>query len=237
MWRLAPVKAQIRLLPGLGLMVLLLVSSTSVCAQESAADGYASILAEADSLARNNTYLGKQLDAQQEQMARVEKQLAEIDATAVEAVGLIQRMFESLEQFITADLPFKDPTQAGPDSRSERMDRLRELMSDEEVSNGERYRRLMEAYQIELEYGRSMVTYKGKLDDGRDADFVRIGRVSLMYRTLDGKEAGYWDAQQKKWMADNDYNKVIEKAVLMASKETVPDLIALPVPAPQVAQP
>lgn len=233
MWRPASVKTKFSFMAGLGLGALLLAHSMHVYAQDSAGQRYAKILAEADSLARNNDYLSRQLHAQQAELVQIEQQLAAMDATAAEAGALVQRMFESLESFVAADLPFLDPTQAGPDSRSERMAKLRELMSSENASNGEKYRRLIEAYQIELEYGRSMVSYKGKLDDGRDADFLRVGRVSLMYRSKDGEEAGYWDAQQKKWVAANEYNKAIEKAVLIATKESAPDLVAVPVPAPR----
>jgi len=62
---------------------------------------------------------------------------------------------------------------------------------------------------------------------------VRVGRVSLMYRTADGEESGYWDAQQKKWVVANEYNKAIENAILIATKEMAPDLVTVPVPAPQ----
>ncbi len=233
MWRLAAMRKQFQFMAGFGLGALLLANTVLVFADDTAADRYAKILAEADSLARNNEYLSSQLQSQEAQVAQVEQQLADIDATAVDVTSLIQRMFESLEKFIATDLPFLDPTQAGPDSRSERFAKLRELMSDEGASNGERYRRLVEAYQIELEYGRTMVSYKAKLDNGRDANFLRLGRVSLMYRTADGQEAGYWDAQQKKWIVANKYNKVIEKAVLIATKESAPELVLLPIPAPQ----
>ena len=233
MWRLAAEKKRFQFMVGLGLGALLLANTVLVFADDTAGDRYAKILAEADSLARNNEYLSTQLQSQEAQVAQVEQQLADIDVTAVDVIALIQRMFESLEKFVASDLPFLDPTQAGPDSRSERMAKLRELMSNEGASNGERYRRLVEAYQIELEYGRTMVSYKAKLDNGRDADFLRFGRVSLMYRTSDGQEAGYWDVQQKKWIAANEYNKVIEKAVLIATKESAPDLVLLPIPAPQ----
>jgi hypothetical protein len=81
-----------------------------------------------------------------------------------------------------------------------------------------------------------MVSYKGKLDDGREADFLRVGRVSLMYRTVDGEEAGYWDAEQKAWVVNNDFGKAIETAVQVATKETAPELVVLPVPAPKEVQ-
>jgi hypothetical protein len=273
MWRLASNKTQFRSMVFWGLGAVLLTSTTLVGAEDrSAGERYAKILAESESLARYNEQLTTQLDSQQAQVAHVEKQLTEIDATAAQVPSLIQKMFESLETFLANDLPFLDPTQAGPDSRQERIARIRDLMAKDSASNedknapdaedpstsvmdeasalaaeqeraakadrqhalnAERYRRLLEAYQIELDYGRTMISYKGKLTDGREADFVRVGRVSLLYRTADGEESGYWDAQQKKWVVANEYNKAIENAILIATKESAPDLVTVPVPAPQ----
>jgi len=283
MWRLASNKAQFRARVFWGLGTVLLTIPALVSAQEqSAGERYAKILADSESLARYNEQLTSQLDSQQAKAQLFEKQLAEMDATAAQMPALIQKMFETMETHLATDLPFLDPTQAGPDSRQERMARIRELMTKEESTStedesaakaeeenaadakaesasdaqdgestakadeeralkaekeraldAERYRRLLEAYQIELEYGRTMVSYKGKLEDGREADFVRVGRVTLLYRTADGEESGYWDAEQKKWVVANEYNKAIEIAVLIATKESAPDLIMVPVPAPQ----
>jgi len=269
---------------------LLLTSAALVSAQDqSAGERYAKILADTQSLTRYNEQLTNQLTSQQAQAARMEQQLAEMDSTGAQIPTLIQKMFDSLEQFMAADLPFLDPTQAGPDSRQERLARLRDLMAEssapdtaadpvapadgaankdqstvdaaegaadadqstgdgsentvdaerseflakQQAKNAERFRRLLEAYQIELEYGRTLFAYTGKLQDGREADFVRVGRVALMYRTSDGEEAGYWDAGQKQWIVANEYNKAIENTVLMATKELAPELMMIPVPAPQ----
>jgi len=234
MWRLASNKTQFRSLVFWGLAVVLLTGTALVRAQDSSAgERYAKMMADSESLARYNEQLSSQLKSQESQVAEFELQLAEMDATAAQVTPLIQKMFDSLEAFLAVDLPFLDPTQAGPDTRQERIERIRGLMANEGASNAERYRRLLEAYQIEVEYGRTMVSYKGKLTDGREADFVRVGRVSLMYRTADGEESGYWDAQQKKWVVANEYNKAIENAILIATKEMAPDLVTVPVPAPQ----
>ena len=256
MWRLASNKTQFRAMVFWGLGTVLLTIPALVSAQEqSAGERYAKILADSEGLARYNEQLTSQLDSQQAQVLLFEQQLTEMDATAAQMPALIQKMFETLETHLATDLPFLDPTQAGPDSRQERMERIRDLMpesvanedngasnedgesgsnadesvpgGDEELAskadeeralraekeralNAERYRRLLEAYQIELDYGQTMVSYKGKLEDGREADFVRVGRVSLLYRTADGEESGYWDAEQKKWVVANEYNKAIE---------------------------
>lgn len=282
--------AQFRSIARCGLSIVLLAGTALVYAQEeSAGERYAKILADTQSLARYNEQLSGQLTSQQAQAARLEQQLAEMDATGAQVPALIQKMFVSLEEFVAADLPFLDPTQAGPDSRQERLARLRELMAEttvpepaadptapaegaadtdqsaadanenaadanqstgdagantvdteqseilakQQAKNAERFRRLLEAYQIELDYGRTLFAYTGKLPDGRDADFVRVGRIALMYRTSDGEEAGYWDAGQKQWVVANEYNKAIENTVLMATKELAPELMMIPVPAPQ----
>jgi Protein of unknown function (DUF3450) len=229
-------RTRFQILVGLGLSAALWANTAFVFAADSPGDRYASVLAEADDLAHYNEQLAQQLESQQAQLTLIGQQLTEIEATATAVAAQVRQMFEAIESFIASDLPFLDPTQAGPDSRSERMNKLREVMTTEGVSIGEQYRRLMEAYQIELEYGRTMASYKGTLDDGREASFLRVGRVSLAYRTLDGKEAGYWDAEQKAWVVDNDFSKAIEKAVQVATKEIAPDLVTLPVPAPREVQ-
>lgn len=219
-------------LAGLALCLSLALTATAVSAQESAGERYAGILREADGLAQYNEQLNRQIQAQAEQLALLEQQLAQIDTTGSEIGALIQKMYDQFEQFIAGDLPFKDPLQDGEDTRAARIERIRGLMQNESASSAEKYRRLMEAYQIELEYGRNLVAYKGTLEDGRGADFVRLGRISLMYRTEDGEEAGYWDSQQKQWVVENDYERLIERAVNIATKLVAPDLVVLPVPAP-----
>jgi hypothetical protein len=207
-----------------GLLVVALAGSAS--AQE-AADRYARTLAEADITARYNTQIEQQVRSQQAEIASLEQQIAGLDATAVDVQPLIQRMFDELVQFVGADLPFMQ------DERSARIERLRELMARVDATTSEKFRRLLEAYQIEMEYGRTTSWYTGTLADGREAEFVRIGRVTLMYRTVDGSDTGYWDNQQKTWVADRDDSRAIEEALGMAKEERAPDLVIVPVPAPQ----
>jgi hypothetical protein len=95
---------------------------------------------------------------------------------------------------------------------------------------------ILEAYQIELDYGRTFDTYEGRLGTdamARTVEFARLGRVSLMYRTLDGSESGYWDAKQKTWVVDPSYERAVEKAIRVARGDDTPDLLTVPVPPPQ----
>jgi hypothetical protein len=81
-----------------------------------------------------------------------------------------------------------------------------------------------------------MSSYRQTLADGREAEMVRLGRVSLMYRTVDSGETGYWDNERKDWVPDREAARAIQEALEIAKEERAPDLIIVPVPAPQGAR-
>jgi seryl-tRNA synthetase len=207
--------------------LLAIAATTTGVAQESAGDRYARILADADITARYNVQIEQQLASQREEIAALEQELAGIDATAVDVQPMLQRMFDELVAFVADDVPFFK------EERDQRIERLRELMSNVETPTSEKFRRLMEAYQIEMEYGRTMSAYRQTLADGREAEMVRLGRVTLLYRTVEGEETGYWDNERKEWVADPSSSSAIEEALGIAKEERAPDLIIVPVPAPQ----
>lgn len=207
-------------------LLALAATTVGVAQQTGGGDRYAQTLADADITARYNTQIEQQLAHQQEEIAKLEQEIAALDGTAVDVQPLLQRMFDDLAQFVTNDVPFFK------EERDQRVQRLRELMGSVEASASEKFRRLIEAYQIEMEYGRTMSAYKQTLADGREAEMVRLGRVSLMYVTTDG-ETGYWDNQSKQWVADPDAAADIQEALSIAKEERAPDLIRVPVPAPQ----
>jgi hypothetical protein len=195
-----------------------------------AASSYARAVGEAESMEKYNSQLGEQVKEQEKEMASIERQLLEIETTNREVMPLMQKMVDTLEKFVAADVPFL------LDERTSRVKGLQALMTRSDVAISEKYRRIIEAYQIELEYGRTLDTYEGPIDDGgavRTVGFVRLGRVALMYQTLDGAETGYWDVQQHKWVVDNSYAEAVAEARRVARKSGAPDLLRIPVPAPQ----
>ena len=204
MSRNRPHNSPVRRVAGIAVAVLLGVGSVASHAQD-VGERYAKLYADTESFARYNDTLTKQIASQQQRLADVESQSAALDATAANLAPLLTRMHGDLEKFVAQDIPFLDPIGDSADSRKDRMQRLKDMMSDAGLGSAEKYRRLLEAYQIEIEYGRSVAAYAGQLGDGRKAEFVRVGRVALLYRTEDGQEAGYWDHSQKTWVVDNDY--------------------------------
>jgi seryl-tRNA synthetase len=210
-----------------GGLLAALIASSALAQQQDAAERYARTVREANITARYNTHIEQQIRSQEAEIAALEQQVAGLDAVAVDVQALLQRMFDSLEQFVSADVPF------AAEERAQRVERLRDLMASVDATASEKFRRLVEAYQIELEYGRTMTAYRQTLPDGREADIVRLGHVSLLYRTTDGLEAGHWDNVQEKWVPDPGLNRAIEEAVGIAKEERAPDLITVPVPTPQ----
>lgn len=192
---------------------------------------YRGILKQTESLQAYNDQLQKLVNSQNNELESITLQLENIETTQREIVPMMLSMIRVLEKFIALDMPFL------PAERQQRVEQLHILMERADVSLAEKYRRVLEAYQVETEYGRTIEAYQGELEkEGvtRTVDFLRIGRLSLYYLSLDGQEAGYW---KDGWLTlDNDYRKEIEKGIKVAKKQLPPDLLVLPVNTQEQAQ-
>ncbi len=192
---------------------------------------YRAILRQLDSLQAYNDQLNKLVLSQQQELNSIDAQLQAIEITQRDIVPLMLKMIDVLAQFVALDIPFL------PDERDNRVLELQALMERADVTLVEKYRRILEAYQVETEYGRTIEAYQGDLtigSDTRTVDFLRIGRVSLYYLTLDGLEAGMWnDGWQR---LDNSYHQAISMGIKVAQKQLPPDLLVLPVNAVSMSQ-
>src|SRR3546814_6970753 len=84
---------------------------------------------------------------------------------------LMLRMTDSLEKFVALDLPFLH------NERQARIDNLKQALGDPQVNAGEKFRRILEAYQIEVDYGRTLGVERIDID-GRSMDVLRVGRIA-----------------------------------------------------------
>ena len=198
------------------------------------ASEYRAIIDQIESLRVYNAQLAKLVTSQEAELASLDFQIANVTVIGREVTPLMLRMVDGLDQFIQLDVPMLSK------ERSERLANLRELMDRADVEDSEKYRRIMEAYQIENDYGRTIEVYQDTLDiDGqeRTLDFLRVGRISLLYQTLDGEEVGAWDQKSQKWIKlGSEYRDSIRKGVRIARKQLAPDLIRVPVSAPEDAK-
>ena len=187
---------------------------------------YRQMLAETQSLKSYNNELAVQVQSQTAQVQNMTRQIGEIETTSREVLPMMQKMLSTLDEFVKLDLPFLT------EERTNRIAALKEIMGRADVSTSEKYRRIVEAYQIEMEYGRTLEAYQGTIGD-KTVDFLRAGRVALMYQGLDGKETGYWDADAKAWKADNDYQDAMRAGLKVAKKQAAPDFIKVAIRAPK----
>jgi hypothetical protein len=125
------------------------------------------------------------------------------------------------------------------EERRGRLEGLNELMTRADITDAERYRRILEAYQIENEYGRTIETRQGELElegQTRQVDFLRVGRLTYLYQTLDGSETGVWDHANGTWTDSPESRTAVRKGIRIARKQAAPDLLKLPVPAAVATQ-
>ena len=184
-----------------------------------------------DGLVTYNTLLQRQIDNQNEEMAALEESIRNVSLIERQIVPMMTRMLDSLEMFIQIDTPFL------LEERTERLERLRAMMERSDVSAAEKFRRVVEAYQIENDYGRTIEAYKHTVEvDGvqQEADFLRIGRVSLAYQTVGGGTTGAWDKETEQFVKldDAEFKNQVAHGLKVARKQVAPDLLVVPVPAP-----
>lgn len=188
---------------------------------------YRDVIRQTQSLTAYNDQLQTLVSSQRDELESIKLQLKNIETTQRDIVPLMTKMIEVLEQFVGLDIPFLQ------EERNNRIVALKTMMGRADVSLSEKYRRIMEAYQVETEYGRTIEAYQAELPaegDSRTVDFLRIGRVSLYYLTLDGTEAGTWDSDKQEWVTlSDDYLQPITDGLKVARKQLPPDLMVLPV--------
>jgi hypothetical protein len=191
---------------------------------------YRTTLRKIDSLKTYNDQLEKLTENQLETTASLSDQINSIAETQQNIVPLQLRMIEVLEEFVSLDAPFLQ------EERIARVNLLKNMMDRPDVSLPDKYRRIMEAYQIEMEYGRTIDTLTETIqinNSSSTVEILRIGRLSIFYQTLDSKESGYWDKQDKQWKTlSEDYNRSIAQGIQIAKKQAPPNLIRLPIVAP-----
>lgn len=192
---------------------------------------YRATLSQVKDLDAYNDQLDQLVATQRVEIADYERQFQDIEITKRRILPLIVRMIEVLDEFVAIDIPFLET------ERQLRITELQKLMRRPEVPTSEKYRRVTEAYQIELEYGHTIEAYEGEMtfnDETRTVAFLRFGRLGLYYMTLDGLEIGFWDNTQDDWMVlDDEFRQPLDRAIRIARKQLPPDLIRLPIPAPE----
>jgi vacuolar-type H+-ATPase subunit I/STV1 len=191
---------------------------------------YRTALKQIQSVNTYNEQMELLIGSQLEELASLTDQLDRVELVGRSVTPLMLRMVDAIEKFVDLDVPFLI------DERRERVEKLRALGSRADVTTPEKFRQIMEAYQIENEYGRTIEAYRATLNiDGREThvNFLRFGRIALVYQSLDESESGVWNKQTRSWdKLDSSHRSSIRAGLRIARKQTAPDLVTLPLPVP-----
>lgn len=190
---------------------------------------YRVVLRRLEALLAYNRNMEEVVGSQQAEIDSINTQLGQLKDTQVQLVPLMERMIDTLGELVEADVPFL------PTERRERVQRLREGLVRADFSIAEKYRQIMEAYQVELDYARTIETYSEQLaGTDRTVNFLRLGRVALYYQTGDESETAIWDQNARRWqiLEDTAARLAVRNGIRMALKQSAPDLLTVPVPAP-----
>ena len=191
---------------------------------------YKTVTKVVDGLLVYNSLLQRQINNQEEEKTGIAESIDNVALIERQIVPMMTRMIDSVEQFIELDTPFL------LDERHKRIERLRGMMERSDVSAAEKFRRVIEAYQIENDYGRTIEAYRGTVDingNQQEVDFLRIGRVSLTYQSVGGQHTGAWDQEAEAYveLPPEKYKTQVAHGIRVARKQVAPDLLVIPVPA------
>jgi hypothetical protein len=197
-------------------------------------DQYRAINKEIDGLKVYNRLMTAQTNGQNATLDDISLSMEQVDVINRQIFPLMQRMIDGLEQSIALDIPFLLAERTG------RVDGLKEIMERSDVSVAEKFRKVMEAYQIEMDYGSSSEWYKQSLDiDGavRDYNMLRIGRVGLYFQSDDSQITGHYNQESRQFerLDDSSDRSEIRKGLRMARQLIAPELLLLPIPAATAA--
>jgi hypothetical protein len=188
---------------------------------------YRGVVDETENLKVYNDYLASLVADQQRAIDSLQRQIDSIDETKQGIVPLMFRMIDSLDAFIDLDIPIN------LEERKERVQRLRDIMANSNVTVSEQFRQVIEAYQVENDYGARIASYQGVINDAGTevtVDFFNLGRTALLALSLDQTAAWVWDNNARTWQQlDDEYLKPTVDAVKMAQGVIPPALIKLPI--------
>ncbi len=191
---------------------------------------FTTVVKVVDGLKVYNALLQRQVNNQEKEKNILNESIDNVALIERQIIPLMTRMIDSLTEFVRLDIPFL------VEERAKRLERLRGMMERSDVTAAEKFRKVIEAYQIENDYGRKIEAYKGSVEiDGRqqEVDFMQVGRVALLYQSVGANHTGAWDSANNTWvpLSPETYKAQVTKAIKIARKQIPPDLLIIPVQA------
>jgi hypothetical protein len=197
-------------------------------------DDYRAINKEIEGLKVYNRLMTAQTNGQQATLDDIALSMEQVDSINRQIFPLMERMIDGLEQSISLDIPFL------VDERNRRVADLKDILERSDVSVAEKFRKVMEAYQIEMDFGTTSEWYRGELNvDGsvREYNMFRVGRIGLYFQSDDTNITGWYNAHSGQYeLLDNEHRNEVRKGIRIARQLIAPELMLLPVQGPEDAE-
>ena len=189
-----------------------------------------------ESLRVYNSQLERQIVSQKQMMVELRQSIE--NATIIERgiSPLMTSMLKGLEEFVALDMPFKK------EQRENAIADLYVNMDSAKFSAAEKFRQILEVYDIESEYSSSLESYRDLVDidaNGSEVEveMLRIGRVALMYQTKDKSQTGAWNKETGSWETlGSEYRRPVDQGIRIAKKLSPQDVMQMPITTPETAQ-
>jgi len=188
---------------------------------------YTALLKLIDMRQNHNRSLSSHIGQQEAEMQSLQDDIDGMDETQRAIIPLMDEMIVSLDSFVNLDIPFY------LEKRNKLITKLKNTMIRADVQVAEKYRLILAAYEREIAYGNGFDSYVDSIETDTgpmEVEFLRFGRLLLVYLTLDSKSAGYWNVDSGSFEPlDDEYLRSIANGIKMANGQTSNTLIKLPV--------
>ena len=195
---------------------------------------YKTVSKQIEGLRVYNAQMRKQIERQEERLKEIDKTMKEAQIMQRQIPPFTRRMLAGIEKSIELDMPFHLA------ERKERIAFAKAAIDNPTVSSAEGLRQVLETFNVEMEYGRKLDSYKDTIDiegQPREVNVLRIGRLSLVYQSSDESLTGAWDNKKQEWVAlDNSYRNPTKKGLRIANRLATVDMLELPIPNPEAVQ-
>lgn len=173
------------------------------------------------------------LQSQDVEISELNRQLERVDTLEAELMPMLLEMAVALEDFIAQDLPFQ------MELRQSRLDNIRSLLGDATVSPAETYRVILNAYEIESSYGRSLRVYEDNVDIGGQTQrvkYLQLGRTAVIRSVPNGGNQIRTKDNQEWRDLPGSFASNVQRAIRIGEEVTTPEVFIAPLPGPDQAQ-
>lgn len=187
---------------------------------------YRAVLQQTDNIALFVAQQDIYLQSQKSEIASLRRQLGTVEQIKQGMSPMMLKMAVEIEDAIKSDMPFNLA------ERLARVDRMKNTLADPDVSPAEQYRQVLNAFKIEVSYGQGIDSYEGMhpTKPGNVVNYLRFGRVSLVYMTKDESEVGRYNIDTRSWDILNGADALaLRKAIRISKGEAAPDVVFAPV--------